>query len=657
MRLLGYLGTLGVAMSLVVKPSGASSKTASSTSTLIVLDIDNTLYQEQEAGIEAQIVEHTHTYCRDVLGLDKEQADDLYRAYGSTIEGLKQTLWKNYADEQLQNELHRFYQQVYTNIDMSKLLLEQGPASESESTSSSTGYSHAKDRKLVCRLLKACPYPICVASNSPSWHIEKVLQTMGLAGLPFQARYTPDRLPFFPTKHSPEEFFFAAKGDDDDNAPSDILLLSSYDRILVLDDSQHNLDQINESFPNAEKIHITSDYSLATALLHSLGLVDPSFQFDQVQYLQSKNTVDRNSIHPTTWNQVIGHLRDLQDVDCIQIVDVGAGLLSMLDLFLHGDATQGLNALFGYPKENISLQYTAYEANRELLIACQARLLEWGFERKEKVSEEEFLYEYQNIQVRLRPRDFDSSSSDEPEKSAPHLLVGCCFADLMDPDQLVPSLIRSFNLLESQETLLYFPITFCGTTQFLPPQPFQGGDDSSTIPSDTVAFGLYSKALTETLGHNLDPFLLQKVMEEHGASLQTKGASNWEIDPKKNPYLFDTMLYFFGTAGGPHILEAGWDAPGWLLRAKKNRPTIQVSNIDLLFRIGKKKAEDPACRDEVSANKSLHEISFTAPETVSTTEKEIPELGPNEVLSKWLCPVYNIIYIHIILLWPSNESI
>jgi hypothetical protein len=100
------------------------------------------------------------------------------------------------------------------------------------------------------------------------------------------------------------------------------------------------------------------------------------------------------------------------------------------------------------------------------------------------------------------------------------------------------------------------------------------------------------------------------------------------------------MLYFFGSAGGPHILEAGVDAHGWLLSAKKKWLTIQVSDSFLLFRIGKKKSENPTFRDEVSANKSLHKASFTVPEIVWTTEKKIPELGLNEVLSKRLRPVY-----------------
>ena len=48
------------------RPSGASR--------LILLDVDNTLYREKNANVEAQIVEGTHSYCKNVLGMDKEDA-------------------------------------------------------------------------------------------------------------------------------------------------------------------------------------------------------------------------------------------------------------------------------------------------------------------------------------------------------------------------------------------------------------------------------------------------------------------------------------------------------------------------------------------------------------------------------------------------------
>jgi hypothetical protein len=60
-----------------------------------------------------------------------------------------------------------------------------------------------------------------------------------------------------------------------------------------------------------------------------------------------------------------------------------------------------------------------------------------------------------------------------------------------------------------------------------------------------------------------------------------------------------------------------------------------VSNVDLLFRIGKVK--DETTKREVSED-VLREILFTEPGKVTTKEKEIPKLGPNQVLSKYIEP-------------------
>lgn len=575
--------------------------------TLILLDIDNTLYSERSAGIEAQIVRNTHFYCRERYGMDKGAADDLFKKYGSTIEGLKKTRWPNAGNQDMQKELDDFYRGVYNDIDYSSLLPESSLLTEA-----STGYSHAKDRELLSQLLGCSPYPLCIASNSPSWHVAKTLEAMGLGNVKFKYRFTPDRLALYPTKNDPEEFF-AGVCDE----------LNTYDRLVLFDDSKHNLQRVCDYFPKAEGVHVSEEKRLADVILKN-GLVDPNFSFDQVGYLEAKNIVDRESIDSTLWNNVVDELLWLRK-GVIQIVDVGAGIFSMLDLFLHGDPKAGLNGLIDKLGPSVMLDYIAFESNRALFGASHEKLLSWGFSVKEQVSDDQFIYETENVRVRFVLSDFDSIGT----KHSPDLIVGCCFADLMDPAQLVTSLIRSFHLLETKSTMLYFPITFGGVTQFLPPRPAETNEESN-IPSDTVAFRLYSKALVETLGHNLNPTLLADAMERHGLYLEHTVASNWKIDPNTNPYLYETMLYFFGTAGAPRILEEGWDAYGWIRRARQNRPKIQVSNVDLLFRKGKRQSSPT--HDYNEGSRFLHEIQFTAPKEVTTTTKEIPELGPTEVL-------------------------
>ena len=220
----------------------SSSRDISSSSRLVLLDVDNTLYRERYAGIESQIVRGTHSYCKNVLGMEKETADQLYNEFGSTVEGLQQTIWKDLSNDELQEKLDGFYRAVYDNVDPSSILLP-----DMDTLASSTGYSHAskEERKLTRQLLKFSPLPLALASNSPYWHVYKVLQGLGLAKLSGRCKtFTPDRLPSYPTKHQPEEFFSATSDDENDDTS-----LSKDKLISFLDDSRYNLQRVKEAFP------------------------------------------------------------------------------------------------------------------------------------------------------------------------------------------------------------------------------------------------------------------------------------------------------------------------------------------------------------------------------------------------------------------------
>ena len=62
---------------------------------VVIIDVDNTLYSEQDLlsstgdGIESQIVRNTHLFGLLHFNLTSEQCDDLYKTHGSTIEGLR----------------------------------------------------------------------------------------------------------------------------------------------------------------------------------------------------------------------------------------------------------------------------------------------------------------------------------------------------------------------------------------------------------------------------------------------------------------------------------------------------------------------------------------------------------------------------------------
>lgn len=283
----------------------------------------------------------------------------------------------------------------------------------------------------------------------------------------------------------------------------------------------------------------------------------------------------------------------------------------------------------------------------------------------------------------------------QSEQPTPHLIVGCCFADLLEPYDLVASLLRCFlsssssitqssssrndesneSTSKSTSTLVYFPITFAGTTQFLPPQPFEPADDTSgstaaaAIPSDTTAFAVYSKCLSEELGHNLDPYLIESAMGDYGGVCLGTGKSDWIVEcppstsksfanKKKDhsdDYLWRTMLYFLASVAAPELHCQGWNARGWLDRARERLPTIRATNVDLLFRLPhlgawnltaavmannnkkrQRKKEDDI--DTELRNNAYEEILFTGPRQVTTVTKNATnELAPDEIRIETVC--------------------
>lgn len=430
-----------------------------------------------------------------------------------------------------------------------------------------------------------------------------------------------------------------------------------------------------------------------------------TYSFDAVQYLRHKNKVDVASIHAETWNRLGFELSSLllrrnnvttglspplsssaSSSASLCIVDLGAGILSMLKLMLYGstvfhDDTAGATTAMDrnaddtdenegdkeegetprlvplvsfLPKETKRIDYYAYEPNLTLEEPCLQVLRELGFEENWG----NVLHGYNNppvehvmerrigrlrVVVHLRMWDFDRN--DEESVSAargqeylnPDLIVGCCFADLLDPVELTKSLLRRFSSKASIDVhgqdlllpLVYFPITFSGVTQVLPPLPAEEND--VMIPSDTAAFRFYSKALAQQ-GHQLDPDRLINVIADYGGKCLARGPSDWSIDPAAHEYLWETMIYFFGTVAAPELCAARWNAHAWLHRVRKNRPVIHVSNVDLLFQLpylGQwRPSEEP---DPLNEAQVYQEIQFTAPNSVTNLRKISRPLKPREL--------------------------
>jgi threonine dehydrogenase-like Zn-dependent dehydrogenase len=250
------------------------------------------------------------------------------------------------------------------------------------------------------------------------------------------------------------------------------------------------------------------------------------------------------------------------------------------------------------------------------------------------------------VTVYLRTTDFQKEQN--PPESL-DLIIGCCFADLFDPDQLALSMMR-FAHKSNPSPLVYLPITFAGGTRFSSTYPFAKSNKNSNrmVPSDTTAFQMYSNSLIAH-GHNLDPSRIVNAICNFGGSLITRGSSDWIIDPQSDKYLWETMMYFFGMSGASEIYKKGLDAARWMKRSRRDARTIIASNVDLLFNLADssnaKKSDLYSIQQKrnndivSSASISVEEIQFVSPYNATTIIKvwDRSHLGPDQIEVESLC--------------------
>jgi Zn-dependent alcohol dehydrogenase/FMN phosphatase YigB (HAD superfamily) len=638
---------------------------------VIIIDVDNCLYSEQDLltsmgeGIESQIVRNTHLFGLLHFNLTSEDCDELYKKYGSTIEGLRHTL----PEHLVEDTMRRFYDEVYDPIDFGCLLgirdsnhhLGIGGGAKNERS----GYDHGhalQKRRALAELLASISemHPVYLASNSPRAHIMRVVSSMGLAHVEFAGILSPDANEedshFYPTKSSPTKYYRQVLSQHSPQSNC----------IILLDDSLYNIRQANTV--GIKGIHVNGvDRTLEEGLAEALGHILPvpsgdnafrtQYAFSDVNYLCAKNKVDANAIDPNVWErlgqELTQRLQRKKD-NALRIADLGAGMLSMLELLLNGGGKDERlkTSLFeqihndSSREQLVKVEYFAYESNTNLMEGCKEKLTQLGFQEMSDKACWRLSLSNLEVTVHLISTDFQNEQKPTPESI--DLIIGCCFADLFDPDLLALSLRRFAHKSRTFPPLVYLPITFAGRTRFgstsYPFEELNHMNSDRIIPSDTTSFQMYSKSLIKH-GHNLDPSRIVNAICSFGGSLIARESSDWIIDPKSDKYLWETMMYFFGMTGASEITKNRLNAAGWINRSRRHARAIIASNVDLLFRLSAETIISPHSmhgrkkeRNGLSSL-SVEEIQFVAPYNVTTVTKEWNRrhLGPDQIEVESLC--------------------
>lgn len=250
------------------------------------------------------------------------------------------------------------------------------------------GYHHETRLLDLVSRVKA---PVYLASNSPSSHVYKVLAALGMTTFGWAGIITPDTSGFL-TKG--DALFWSG-------------LLAIYPKegghsIWLADDSRANL-KVAASV-GIRGLPVGGEGGAATvqnAVCTFMGLI-PSptdWSFDPIKYIQSKNVVDRVSLCSAVKHALKTALESLpiSNKRPMRIVDVGAGLLNMLE-----EAQSIASEL------EVGLEYQALETEEALFDENLRRLSELGFQSlpQEEDGFTRMRNDGEGVTVVLRKQDF-----------------------------------------------------------------------------------------------------------------------------------------------------------------------------------------------------------------------------------------------------------
>jgi hypothetical protein len=144
---------------------------------------------EDKCEIESQLKANAEDFSA-AFGYSTEQSIRLHNTYGSVLLGI---LAERTHDR---NTVRDYYNKVYADVNMMKL------RGYSQDIKDWSGY-HLHNSKILKSLFKFKDFKIVVASNSPKYHVDRVLRRLGLHTLSISAYLTPERRNGF-IKNQPE---------------------------------------------------------------------------------------------------------------------------------------------------------------------------------------------------------------------------------------------------------------------------------------------------------------------------------------------------------------------------------------------------------------------------------------------------------------------
>jgi FMN phosphatase YigB (HAD superfamily) len=631
---------------------------------VLVLGVDGTLYDDT-CLIEQQIKSNCHVFSRQ-FGYSMDECEDMHKQYGSTIGGIC-------LQGEPRTTVRDYYNDVYPDLDMRRLQKYSDAATES------SGYAIVQDvlAQRALHGIAALGIPIVICSNSPMFHVKRVLNRIGLADLDVAAYVTPEQRGGLTKREEP--FWDALL----ELYPADTF------HMTLIDDNALNIETVETL--GMSGITVSHDMPFSTAIAAFVGILPDrhsdtdteamrtrgdvddldascdgreggsgdhvhhvrehavpvpvpvpdsteTFSFNASLYLEAKNVINHQSMNKDILRLLKRELRQASAHDSsVRVLDLGAGLFGALPRVLEAVATVDCNDDDNDDCNNdddgndgdampMTLDYIAVESNKELIPGCIMYALALGLTRIldddggggglcVDVLSFEGTVEVKGRRLKLHLRlvctDTFSSGLDAVldrywgARRKIHLVVGCCFADLVAPRKLAARVVELVGDVVDSAALLWLPITFAASTRLEPPLSVPPLDGLEVGDSDM--FECYHDYM-RSMGRHPDPAAPTGLLEElksHGWNLVAPpGSSSWVIDAQLQPYLWRCIARFvaLGTvprclaaASGDSSLPEGAAALAWCQRLAQcsfktaitscDTPVWHIDNIDILSKI------------------------------------------------------------------------
>jgi hypothetical protein len=175
-----------------------------------------------------------------------------------------------------------------------------------------------------------------------------------------------------------------------------------------------------------------------------------------MRYLAAKRSVDDRALNWQVWQRLVAALPRATTEQPLHILEVGAGIGSMVERLLAGDVLTHAT-------------YTAIDKAPALLTEAHRRLFQWADDRGFQVDKDlqgklHFRRLGRHITIETEAIDVAHFMAREHGRRAWDLMIGQAFLDLIDMPTTLPGLCS----LVRPDGLLYFPTTFDGDTVFQP---------------------------------------------------------------------------------------------------------------------------------------------------------------------------------------------